>query len=168
MTLESLALLGEFIGGVAVLITIVYLAYQTRQTRMLMLQSNKQQAASMLRANIDGWNHSFASILANAESVETYQRMRGGDVLEGRELQRAELIGYMLFLNLENLILQNAQTPFVDDVENSLPEIIRHRVMEVLGSPPLLAWWQREKISFSRQFQKTVDDVIANQPSAAS
>jgi hypothetical protein len=47
MNLETLALIGEFIGGIAVVITIVYLAYQTRQTRFLLEQSNQQQAASM-------------------------------------------------------------------------------------------------------------------------
>jgi hypothetical protein len=47
MDLESLALIGEFVGGTAVLITIIYLAYQSRQNRMLLEQATGQQAASM-------------------------------------------------------------------------------------------------------------------------
>ena len=48
MDLESLASLGEFVGGLAVLVT---LAYQSRQNRLLLEQATGQQAASMLRAN---------------------------------------------------------------------------------------------------------------------
>ena len=92
MTLETLALVGEFVGGTAVLVTIVYLAYQTRQNRLLLQQSLGQQAASMLRANIDGWNHMFASILADDESIELYGRIRRGEELADDDRQRAELL----------------------------------------------------------------------------
>jgi hypothetical protein len=65
----------------------------------------------------------------------------------------------MLFLNLENFILQNAMNPFVDGVDKFITEIIRHRVMEVLGSPDLESWWDREKIAFGPQFRDQVDAI---------
>lgn len=167
MDLETLALIGEFVGGIAVIITIVYLAYQTRQTRLLLAQSNQQQTASMLRANIDGWNETFSSIMSMNESLSVYKRMRCGTELVGDDLQRAELIAYKLFLNLENLILQNAQTPFVEGVDDILGAVVRHRVLEILRSDCMLAWWEREKIAFSPQFGSNVDQVLSREGMAA-
>ena len=44
MYLESLALLAKVVGGLAVLITLIYMAYQTRQNRLLLEQFTGQQA----------------------------------------------------------------------------------------------------------------------------
>lgn len=161
MTLETLALIGEFVGGIAVLITIVYLAFQTRQTRLLMKQSNQQQAGSMLRANIDGWNETFTSIMSSPGAVRVYRCMRSGTELTGDDLQLAELIAYKLFLNLENLILQNAQTPFVEGVDDILGDIVRHRVQEIIRTDCMRDWWAVEKVAFSPQFAQDVDHVLA-------
>jgi hypothetical protein len=159
MNLESLALLGEFVGGLAVLITIGYLAYQTRQTRSLLEQSTRQQTASMLRANIDGWNHMWATILDDQESIDLYYRMRCGEALEGPERQRAELLAFMFFLNLDNFILQNQMTPFVEEVEPVVRGAVEHHVREILSSPALRQWWQREQICFSQQFREAVESA---------
>ena len=61
-------MIGEFVGGIAVVVTVVYLAYQTRQTRLLREQSDQQQIASLLRAKIDGWNGASSSSLSTPET----------------------------------------------------------------------------------------------------
>lgn len=157
MNLDTLASLGEFVGGMAVLVTVGYLAYQSRQTRLLLEQATEQQAAAMLRANIDGWNHMWATILTDDASVEIYGRMRRGDRFEGVERGRAEILAEMFFLNLENFIIQNEKTPFVEGVEDMIPGAVSHHVREILSSPTLCDWWDREKITFSIQFQEIVD-----------
>ena len=157
MTLESLSMLGEFVGGLAVLITIGYLAYQTRQTRRLLEQQTGQQTAAMLRANIDGWNHMWATILDEDDSIGVYHRMRRGEELQGDELERAHIVAFMFFLNLENFILQNQMTPFVENAEPVVQGAVRHHVREILSSAAMSAWWKREKICFSPEFRAAVD-----------
>lgn len=159
MNLESLALLGEAVGGLAVLVTVAYLAYQTRQTRHLLQQSTDQQTASMLRANIDGWNHMWATILDDQDSIAVYHRMRRGEALQGAERERAEILAFMFFLNLENFIIQNQMTPFVEGVEPVVRGAVEHHVRELLSSAALCAWWEREKICFSPQFREAVDSA---------
>ena len=159
MTLEALAQWGEFIGGTAVLITIGYLGYQTRQTNRLLEQSTEQQAGAMLRANIDGWNQMFATILGDEVSVDIYHRLRRGEALSESERGRAELIASMFFLNLENFIIQNEKTPFVEGVEKMVPGAVQHHVREILSTQALRDWWAREKIIFSEQFRASVDSV---------
>jgi hypothetical protein len=48
MNAESLPLPAGFVGGLAVPITIGYLARQTRQTRSLLEQATRQQTASFV------------------------------------------------------------------------------------------------------------------------
>jgi hypothetical protein len=159
MNLESLAMLGEFVGGMAVLVTIGYLAFQSRQNRLLLERSVEHQSAAMLRANIDGWNHMFATILADERSVDVYERMCRGEELDASEHQRARLIALMFFLNLENFILQNEKTPFVEGVEAMIQPAVKYHVDGILSTPMLRAWWDREKIVFSQQFRDYVDKI---------
>lgn len=157
MTLESLGMLGEFVGGLAVLVTIGYLAYQIPQTRRLLEQQTGQQTAAMLRANIDGWNHMWAAILDDEDSIAIYHRLRRGEELQGEALERAQIVVFMFFLNLENFILQNQMTPFVEEVEPVVQGAVRHHVREILSSAAIRDWWEREKVCCSVQFREAVD-----------
>ena len=50
MSITELGALGEFIGSIAVLVTLIYLAYQTRQNTTMLQQSRDAQTASMAQA----------------------------------------------------------------------------------------------------------------------
>ncbi len=162
MNLETLAALGEFIGGVAVLATIGYLAYQTRQTRRLLEQSAEQQAGSMLRANIDGWNQMWSTILTDQETTGIYGRMMAGDTFLEEERVGAEILATMYFLNLENLLVQNQKSPFFQGVEDALEGVTRHHARSVLSSPTLQAWWEREKVAFGPPFRAAIDRALTD------
>jgi hypothetical protein len=58
MTLQNLAYLGEFVGGVAVIITLLYLALQIRQNskivRAAAYQSLNEASARVLRTMAQG------------------------------------------------------------------------------------------------------------------
>ena len=53
MTVESPGMLGEFVSGLAVLITIGYLAYRTQQTRRMLEQQTGQRVTSFCFPNGD-------------------------------------------------------------------------------------------------------------------
>ena len=106
--LETLAAIGEFVGGIAVLATLGYLAYQTSQTRRLLAQSAEQQAASMLKANIDGQNHMWSQIVADPSLAELFHQAKAGQTISApADQERIESFAMMYMLNLENLLLQN-------------------------------------------------------------
>ena len=62
MDLSQLANLGEFIGGVAVLVTLLYLAMQVRQTNLLAKADSTQRAF----ANYSSWRQMLADEGINA------------------------------------------------------------------------------------------------------
>lgn len=161
MNLEDLAALGEFVGGIAVLATIGYLAYQASQTRRLLEQSNEQQASSMLKANIDGWNHMWAQVTSDSALAELYQKAKAGESIPaGIDQERIEAFAMMYMLNLENLLLQNQKTPFFEGVNEAVDGAIQHHVSQLIVCPTLLAWWEREKIGFGPDFRRRVDNVL--------
>ena len=161
MELSTLAAIGEFVGGIAVLVTIGYLAYQSTQTRRLLEQSTNQQAMAMLRANIDGWNHMHATILGDSNNLNVYYRMRTGDkTLEGDDLLRAHSLAMMHLLNLENVILQFQKVPWVDVTEAQIDLMMSYHIGAVLSSQALCKWWQKTGGGFTPLFRDKVDEVL--------
>ena len=77
-----------------------------------------------------------------------------GDHFDEGECQRAELLATMFFLNLENFIIQNEKTPFVEGVEEVVQAATKHHVQAILSSPQLRDWWERDKLVFSLSFVK--------------
>jgi hypothetical protein len=52
MTLEDLGNLGDFLGGVAVLVTLLYLALQVRQNTIALRTASRQEIVSGIRQNM--------------------------------------------------------------------------------------------------------------------
>jgi hypothetical protein len=96
-------------------------------------------------------------VLGDEKSVDIYYRIRRGDTFNESGRQRAELIAMMFFLNLENFIIQNQNTPFVEGVEEVVSRAVRHHVQAILSSAMLCECWEREKRCFSAQFGNAVD-----------
>ena len=79
MSITELGSLGEFIGSIAVLATLIYLAYQTRQNGHMLAQSKEAQTASMVQANVAGWDGFFRPILEKPEVARLYRRIKAGE-----------------------------------------------------------------------------------------
>lgn len=84
MSIAELGALGEFIGSLVVLITLVYLAVQVRQTKLsVQSASHAQGAASMNQINIGiASDADFAQVvnrgLVDADSLDTIEWTRFG------------------------------------------------------------------------------------------
>ncbi len=99
MTLQNLGNLGEFIGAIAVVISLVYLAAQIRQnTRALHSSSYAQSAEQLWLVNLAvAQDHDLARILAE---------FNAGKPLSLEDSVRLESILNPLFFGMENLYRQ--------------------------------------------------------------
>jgi len=68
---------GEFVGAIAILITLVYVAYQIRQSRALLL-SNAYQART------DAVTSIYLAMAQDASLINLLGRANSGEVLRGR------------------------------------------------------------------------------------
>ena len=81
MDLTQLANVGEFIGGVAVLVTLIYLAVQLRQNTRAMRSSTFQQISAQMGQNVE-------TVTTNPELADIFVKFLSGD----RELTPSERV----------------------------------------------------------------------------
>ena len=107
MSLESLGNIGEFIGGLAVIVTLTYLAFQVRQgTKTLRASSVHELTENMLRAS---------ATLLETENAEVYLRgVRSYSSLTPEEKFRFKIV-LGLFVGRPDTVLEYRERGMVDD-----------------------------------------------------
>ena len=88
MDLSQLADVGEFVGGLAVLVTLLYLAFEARKGRLA------REAASV-DTLAEGWNSILGILMDNRELTATY--LRGNQ--DPEDLDAVERARYLMIIN---------------------------------------------------------------------
>lgn len=135
MDLTQLANLGEFIGGVAVLVTLVYLAVQVRQNTASTRAAARQQMSESSSDQLWQW--------ASSDVLELMQRadVDGLDALSLAEQERF-IFAFRAVLN------------------GDLWESRVTRLRLNLSRPGVLAVWRRTAPIFGKRFRNFVDDGV--------
>lgn len=152
MDLAALANLGEFIGGVFVVVSLIYLAYQVRQnTRSLRTENYARLLHSMStlqsRLALDAeLNHIF---VVGAQDPGR---------LTGSERVRFSWALYEMFGTGEFMFHQAR--------ENSLPAVVWARWEATIGwwlsHPGMREWWKSKPAPLAADFEAFGDDLIRN------
>lgn len=165
MTLEDLGNLGDFLGGIAVIATLGYLALQVRQNNRL-LQSNTAsiRAASSIAINerLVGVNQSLVEDQMLAEIF--VRELSSPGSLEGGDRVRLDTLLQSMFISLEN-ILKLAQAGAIDPKDW---EPWSRHLRNWLRNPAVRAWWYRQNSPFGEDFQSHVRALLASDEGAPS
>ena len=124
MSITELGALGEFVGSLAVLATLVYLAIQVRQSKAMLMENRKISLAQTYQARA-----SMAGQINMAVDPEIFGNKLGGkspyeltvdDLAELSETERVQIARYygLLLVSLDNVFYQ-ARLGLVD---NDMPE----------------------------------------------
>jgi len=157
MSLEDLGNIGDFIGGIAVIVSLVYLAFQIRRNT-LSIQASTIESASQASAAI-------VELMAREPELLNlfYQGTHDFDALSQADRVRfGTLMGAFLY-RFENLVAQTERGLLPphswDGVANLLTGTFK--------LPGTLAWWERGKHVYTAQLQSWVErDVIGKKPAA--
>ncbi len=146
MNWDAIAALGELVGAVAVLVTLIYLALQTRQT-------NVAVRASAARDTTRSWaemNLSFATGSPDTRTVlrKAVELAEPRDQFTDDQWTQFVMIARTIFLNLEDLFYQHQ----LGVVESQLWEHRRAVMLEMLTLPAYREWWINERYGFSKPF----------------
>jgi hypothetical protein len=156
MTLSDLASIGSFVSGVAVLISLVYVAVQIRQAernqRTLLQHGTSTRAVELVRH----WSDPYIA--------EAYVKMLSGDqnltAVEAFQLSiqfRTSLLSWQ-----DSFLLQRASLIDSLQLESTL------RTFRVLLAQPVLrALWTMSKATFSPEFVEHVETNTMHLPLAA-
>jgi hypothetical protein len=164
MSIIELGALGELIGSAAVLVTLVYLAYQTRQNRLALEQQTKAQTAAMAQANMGLWHNLYGKVLESPDVARIFGNIKAGREVPAEDAERLGALLVMWVLNLENLVFQSRLNPFVEDIDRVLERIFSDNVALFLASPSSLAWWESSRGLFGPEVVSRIDAAL---PAAA-
>ena len=151
MELEQLANVGEFVGAIATLGTLIYIAVQIRQSSDLM----KRQAFDAIATRFSSWG---SKLREHPDTASLY--IKGGESFGDLTDSEKEQYNWMLFEYLvisETAIEHHKSASFkVDAVDAILRGIVRE-----LEKPGAWSWWNdRGRDYFSADFAALVDEKL--------
>ena len=147
MDLTQLANLGEFIGGVAVLVTLIYLAAQMRQAnRMTRLAASDKFSDSWIELARDSLAHTDL-YLAGAGRYRD---------LEPRERLQFRWVVGMVFYNLQNFHMKYRSGVMDSDECDQQYQIL----IWYLAGPGMRDWWQESSSVYSKPFADLVTSIL--------
>ena len=146
--LDALGNIGDFIGGIAVVVTLLYLAHQVRQNTKSTQSASYQAIVSSMSA--------FSRELA-------FEEDRSDLFIKGmrrpRELSESEQVRFSLLMtsflrSMENIHFQYESKAIPDDVWEGWA----YRIAVSVQAPGCRDWWRQEHQAYSRGFRKFVDE----------
>ncbi len=156
MTLEQWANVGELVGGIAVVASLIYLAIQIRQNTATV-------KSATLAQNTDIWQGMLLEI-AKPEFSQAYLKGAAGKPdLSAEELRQFYYICRILFVAFENQFYQYSHETLDRDTYLGYERTIKK---QLLSAPGFQIYWQLCRQEFSPQFMQRVDDLIREMPQA--
>jgi hypothetical protein len=155
MTLSDLASLGSFVSGVAVLVSLVYLAVQVRQTEKNQRALMNQGVATRAMERI-AW-------MAEPHISDLFTRAVAGD----SEYSAQEL--FKLAVMLRSMLI-SGQDVYTQRNSGLLDQIMFDQTMGGvrlwLAQPTFRALWKAGRLSYAPEWASYVDKMIAETPIA--
>ena len=162
MTITELGSVGELVGSIAVLATLVYLAYQTQQTGRMLAQSKEVQIAAQTQGNLAGWDGVFRPILEKPEVARLYRLVKTGERVPTEDEEGLESLLFLIALRLENLMIQLRLNPIAaDDHEKLFERMLDIWINKLMRSPSSQEWWNENRNGFTPDFTNRMDDHLS-------
>lgn len=159
--LEALGNLGDFLGGIAVLVTLGYLAVQMRHNTRIIRES-----AQLARAHALASNEARATLLAIAQHGDLARVFREGlisyESLKGEDRLRFDLAFGALVGGYSSNFTQESAFSMLSDA-NPLDRRFGVSVDgfdNFLNTPGGRIWWQRYRHSTAPEFRDYVETAV--------
>jgi hypothetical protein len=150
MNISDLGSLGEFIGALAVLVSLVYLALQIRTNTRAVRASTFQSVTS-------GWQNQIHFVSDPSLSNLIDRAQSEPEALEQADLSRLWLIARANFRLCENDYYQLRSGTFDSNAWTGYQNSI---VQEILGGPAFRAMWALQRNVFSSDFARFMDEQV--------
>ena len=162
--LEALGNIGDFIGGIAVVVTLIYLAVQVRQNTLQLRDSMKLSRIQARDVAFQSFSEFRSKVVSNADVAELYlSGLRDPACLEPRDRLRFNLLAGELFY-----LLQTSLQRVTDLGGADVDETIRALGIEsILRAPGMVKWWTENRSEFQPEFASVIDSRIEVGESAA-
>jgi hypothetical protein len=144
---EAISAIGQLVGALAVVISLIYLARQVRSN------AHATREAAM-RSALDSINRHIQQITEHPDLAELRSRgFADFDSLQGADRTRFASLMHQLFRNAENIYYQHLQGHMDPRVWCGIEVVMR----EVNAQPGVQAWWRSRSHWFDEEFAKFIN-----------
>jgi len=150
VTLSDIAAIGEAVGGLAVLITLGYLAYQSRQTAAIARTAGQRDLLGQARAwahltiQNEGLTDALRKVMADWESGSPEEREMGHAWMLSATLQAEQAI----YMWREGLINEASYRGFIGVAVN------------IIATPGGRVWWASARIAIGDDISDLIDKEL--------
>ncbi len=160
MNWEALGALGEIIGALAVVLTLVFLAIQVRQNTLAMKESNRLERAAAIDRHADSIGRWRTSLAESSELADIWRKALRDEALSDTEIVRLN----NCMVNFTNTQRANWERAKLVDEEGLAILATRSIAREITGSKVLIELWERSipwMELVSPGFRKAVDAELS-------
>ncbi len=158
MTLEELGNLGEFIGGIAVVATLIYVAVQIRQNNSLI----RANTDSVNAASVIAFQTFFTTPASQVVQDESFADIFLRGLSEPDSLSPSEAIRFQSHLQIIFVAFDSGfkllRSGAMDETHWE-PWSLHIRAW--MGNPAVRAWWRNQKTPFSEEFKDYVQVITS-------
>ena len=149
MNWDAIGAIGEIVGAVAVVISLIYLAIQMRG-------QNRETRLSTINSSLTSWNSLLALVAENSELADIGNRgLKNDELSEDQEVRfRAFANSYLRFA--EGLYLQHLEGRLDDRIWLGIGK----GVTVFLQAPGMRRFWSHRKDWYSSEFREYVEEEI--------
>ncbi len=151
MTLDDLGNLGEFLGAIAVVASLLYLSIQVRQNTRSVRSATAQSASE----TIVGMNSLIAGDRNVAELLAT--GAQGAKKLDPIDQLRFSLLVSSTFINFETMLVQNRLGLIEAEFWQSRERFFLNTILTL---PGMLSWWRHNQEQFGEELRRYVNSHI--------
>ena len=154
MELETLANIGEFLGGLAVLISLLYLVINLRQNTNQLKENAKAMRRAEMRASWEQHDRFRIATLDRELAQLLVDGLSGEKNLDAADRQRFANLMTMTTYSVENNWEISRQGL---DEDGDVYERIAPSIARIYSSPGGRRWWERYKAFFKPGFVSSMD-----------
>ena len=159
MNWDAFGAIAEMIGGIAVLVTLVYLALQVRQNSVLLEQNTKIARQAILRSQTDRYIANCHFMAGDSGIMGIYQRaMEDPSSVTREEWWRFGTYMYGMFKDYEEMYFFSTED---QDTAHRWADAQRHIVFYLSPAGGRKWWHSHANQIFSVAFKEFVDNLIA-------
>ena len=149
MNWEAISALGQIIGAIAVVISVIYLALQVRSNA-------RQTRLASMRSMSDAFNGFLQGLAGNPQMGDLWYRgVTDYESIQGGDLPRFNALIDHLFRIYEDMFYQKLEGHLDPRVWRGFEAPMR----DIIAYPGIQAWWRSRSHWFSEEFANFVNEL---------
>ena len=157
MNLEAAANYSDVLGGIAVIVSLIYVGFQIRKNTQVNQGIATQQTFASTQT-IYSWHAEDSGV------SELFTRFNQGDTLTTAESVRMSHLMYGMLDQYQVYFILN-KLKMMD--QESFQSFFR-KLLLVVGTPPAAQWFRTNRGFYRRDFVKAVEKLLEENPNAVS